>query len=361
MNSLDDLPAAGKDVQVKIAIDLRPLKGPFGGGNSFLALLLEGLTSRGHEVVFSLRDDDIDVILIMDPRWRHPMRAIGIPSIITYLLRYPKTIVIHRINECDERKGSRTMNAKLRRVNYLADITVFVASWLQTLRLTSKESTVDDLLPSHKVILNGSDSNLFWPDPGGNWKPGMRLRIVTHHWSNNPMKGADLYLRLDSLLSAEPWRSQFEFTYIGNWDERNSLKNTKVISPLSGDELASELRSHHAYITGSKNEPGGNHSNEGALSGLPLIYIQSGCLPEYCDGFGIEINESTNLETALLELRKNYATYRHRLKSFPLTAEKMVDQYQDLFKDVEARRDSITLNRRLWRNPPTLFRLFFPM
>jgi hypothetical protein len=346
---------------VKIAVDLQPLKGPFGGGNSFLSLLVEGLESRGHEVVFSLKSDDIGFILIMDPRWRHPMRAISIPSILTYLFRYPRTVVIHRINECDERKGTKTMNVKLRRINYLADITVFVSSWLRTLKLTNENLVHDDLPPEHKVILNGSDASLFWPNQKDTWKPGMKLRIVTHHWSSNPMKGTDLYLYLDSLLENEPWRSQFEFTYIGSWDQSRALKNTKIIPPLFGDNLARELRSHHVYITGSRNEPGGNHQNEGALSGLPLIYIQSGCLPEYCDGFGVELNESMNLEKALLELRRDYSRYRHRLESFPHTAKKMIAEYEALFRNAEERRESISRHRRLWRNPWTVFRLFFPM
>ena len=57
-----------------------------------------------------------------------------------------------------------------------------------------------------------------------------------------------------------------------------------------GLELASELKEHDIYITGSLNEPSGNHHIEGALfCGLPILYINSGGIAEYCS-YGLEIN-----------------------------------------------------------------------
>ena len=63
--------------------------------------------------------------------------------------------------------------------------------------------------------------------------------------------------------------------------------------------LAAELKRHHAYVTGSMNEPGGNHQNEGALCGLPLLYRRSGCMPEYCAGFGIDFAGVDEVPAAL--------------------------------------------------------------
>ena len=34
--------------------------------------------------------------------------------------------------------------------------------------------------------------------------------------------------------------------------------------------------------------PSGNHHIEGALCGLPLMYLNSGGTPEYCKDFGLE-------------------------------------------------------------------------
>ena len=68
------------------------------------------------------------------------------------------------------------------------------------------------------------------------------------------------------------------------------------------------MKKHHGYITASINEPGGNHQNEGALCGLPLLYSNSGCLPEYCDGYGIKFSKS-NFENKLIEFFQNYSFF----------------------------------------------------
>ena len=42
-----------------------------------------------------------------------------------------KTVVVHRINECDERKNTDYVNKSLIKANKVADHTVFVSSWLK--------------------------------------------------------------------------------------------------------------------------------------------------------------------------------------------------------------------------------------
>ena len=67
--------------------------------------------------------------------------------------------------------------------------------------------------------------------------------------------------------------------------------NSQHIPPLSGVALSSELKKHHLYITASLNEPSGNHHIEAAQCGLPLLYIESGGIPEHCNGYGVPFNE----------------------------------------------------------------------
>ena len=52
---------------MKISFGTNIVKGPWGGGNLFLINLQNYLTEKGHEVVFGLEDEDIDVILFTDP------------------------------------------------------------------------------------------------------------------------------------------------------------------------------------------------------------------------------------------------------------------------------------------------------
>ena len=44
------------------------------------------------------------------------------------------------------------------------------------------------------------------------------------------------------------------------------------------------------FILQVANEPSGNHHIEGALCGLPILYINSGGIAEYCKDYGLEIN-----------------------------------------------------------------------
>ena len=342
-----------------MAVNLRPTPGPYGGGNAFLTSLVKGLEANGHTVVFQLTRD-VDAVLIVDPRWRHPMRAFSLASLLVFLVFNPRVPVIHRINECDERKSTRSMNKKLRTANYLADATIFVASWLTQLDLTFSKSHPKNEVTS-RVIINGSNEDLFHPDDSVVWESSQKMKIVTHHWSPHPMKGLNTYLKLDGLLDQPSWAKRIHFTYIGNLPSKVQFKNSKVIPPLFGEDLGRELRSHHVYISASINEPGGNHSNEGALSGLPLIYLASGCLPEYCKGYGLEFMGDDDLERVLESMLKAYENLKKSMPHFPNRANRMVREYEAFILEIVSLHTSLDQWRKLIRNPFVFLRLLFPL
>jgi hypothetical protein len=92
---------------MKVAIGYRIQSGPWGGGNRFAVSLAEHLRAAGHQVVFELADADIDIILLTDPRPRSSSVSFSSGAILRYLsFTNPRAVVIHRINECDERKGT---------------------------------------------------------------------------------------------------------------------------------------------------------------------------------------------------------------------------------------------------------------
>ena len=109
----------------------------------------------------------------------------------------------------------------------------------------------------------------------------------------------------DNLIEKEKWRDKIEFYYVGNVSKNNTYKNVKLIKPLAGKELSNFLSSCHIYLTGSINEPGGNHQNEGAATGLPVLYLNSGSMKEYLNGYGVDFNYD-NFEEKLLEIINNY-------------------------------------------------------
>jgi len=334
---------------VKIALGSRAYEGPWGGGNRFVASLCEALPRRGHAVVHALADHDIDLILMTDPRTRSPNVCFGAGAILRYLtLCNPNAIVVHRVNECDERKGETFINHKLVRANYVADATVFVGEWLTRLPVWR-----DHLRSPWFMIRNGADARLF---NGGQFRPWTGqgpLRLVTHHWGYHLMKGFDVYQRLDEMLVEPTWQDRIAFTYVGNLPKGFAFRHARHVPPLNGEQLAAELSSHHAYLTASINEPGGNHQNEGALSGLPLLYRNSGCMPEYCAGFGICFSDVAGFASALERLIAEYSIHVAKMPSYPHTAERMTREWIALFETLLEERAELVARRRLWRDPWT--------
>ena len=334
---------------MKVAISQRPYNGPWGGGNRFVAALCEALGARGHKVVYALSDHDIDIMLLIDPRLRTPNVCFGAGAMHRHLaLRNPNAIIVHRINECDERKGERFINHRLVRANYVADVTVFVGEWLTRLPVWRKH-----LHSPWFVIRNGADERLFNRKNFKLWTGHEPLRLVTHHWGYHPMKGFDVYAALDRMLADPAWRERIAFTYIGNLPKDFSFANARYVPPLDGEALAAELSSHHAYITASINEPGGNHQNEGALCGLPLIYRESGCMPEYCTGFGVHFSGVGDITHALERLMADYTSLAVKMPSYPHTAGRMTREWIALFEALLPERAELISRRRLWRDPWT--------
>ena len=159
------------------------------------------------------------------------------------------------------------------------------------------------------------------------------------------MKGFDTYSFIDQLLNEKSFSDLFSFTYIGNIPKNFKFKNAKVISPLSGESLATELKKYDGYITGSINEPSGNHHIEAALCGLPILYLESGGIPEYANGYGLSFSSPKTLEKKILEFIGNYDYYYQNLKSFPYVSTKMCEDYLVAFNEVLENKEMYLKNR----------------
>jgi hypothetical protein len=331
---------------VKVGIGVNLQTGPWGGGNQVGHALVHYLRAKGVEVVFDLKKRDLDLILLMEPRRNLRICAFSDEDIVRYLLvKHWRTIVVHRINECDERKGTTGVNRVLLRANRCADHTVFVSTWLRDLFVRQ-----DLPCRSTSVILNGSDRMLFNSVGYVRWDKAGPLKFVTHHWGAHWMKGFDIYEQFDRLLDEEQNRKLFSFTYIGNVPEGFRFRNVCHVRPVHGVKLAEWIHQHHVYITASQNEPGSNHQNEGAGCGLPLLYRESGCLPEYCNGFGLSFRVD-NFEEKLREMMATYDVWADRMEAYPHKAERMCGQYFDLFQNLVNRRDAVIRARTTRRSP----------
>ena len=189
---------------MKISIGTKIKKNQaWGGGNNFAINLSNYLLKKGHEIHHDLKCKDLDIILITDPRKKSLSSSFDDIDVKNYLKNVnSKTLVIHRVNECDERKNTDYVNKELLKANQVADFTVYISNWLRKSLILSGFSK-----KNNSVILNGADKSLF-KFSKNHWKKGP-LKIVTHHWSNHPNKGSEIYQLLDNLLHENYWKKKF--------------------------------------------------------------------------------------------------------------------------------------------------------
>lgn len=309
-----------------IAIGSTIKDGPWGGGNLFAINFIQYFKKKGYEVTTALDKENIDIIVLTDPRKNSSSSSFNHKDIMKYLKKNPRTKVIHRINECDERKGTSGVNKFISKANKIADSTVFVSEWLMELYINQGYE-----INNPNVILSGSNKDIFSPNQDKRIDIRNKIKLVTHHWGYDWNKGFDIYDYIDKEIL--PSYKYIEFTYVGNIPKNYIFENTVLKSPLSGHELSSELSSHDIYLTASLNEPSGNHHIEGALCGLPVLYLDSGGIPEYTKNFGICYTKETLLESINL-ISDNYMEYQKKLKDYPYESNRMLLEYEKLFLSI---------------------------
>ncbi len=251
---------------MKILINRKPVKGPWGGGNLFVKSFVNEMTNLGHTIVHNF-EKDIDVIFVQDPRYDD--LGISINEVIAYKQSYgSKVKIIQRINECDARKSTNDVDPLLSECSKYIDHALFVSEWIKDYHLKRSWHCNNS-----SVLINGVDD--FYV-PRAKLNNG-KLNIVTHHWSDNYMKGFDIYDLIDDEVGK---RDNITFTYIGR--ERGTFKNTNIIKPLHGEDLAKELGRYDLYVSASKFDPGPNHVLEAISCQIPTYaHVDGGGAVEF--------------------------------------------------------------------------------
>jgi hypothetical protein len=333
---------------LKAAIGANIKDTPWGGGNKFAISLAEYLRSRGWEVSSSLDKSGIDIVLLTEPRRYSESSTFNQLRISRYIVSNPDTIVVHRINNCDAGRNTINLNRTLARANSSADATVFISDYLRKVFIDNGYIKSKNYI----VIKNGADTRIFNRDYRKKWDRSGPLKLVTHHWSSNYNKGFDIYRELDSIVASKVGGIDIEFCYIGNIPRGFKFKNTTVIPPLDGESLAREIKKNHVYITGAIGEGAGMHHIEAALCGLPLVYRDSGALPEYCDGFGVKFQGPGGLTGSLKKIIDSYEDYYGKMEEYSNSASNMVEAYENYFLGLEK---STGTGNRLFRRARHLF------
>ena len=306
-----------------IVFTQKPVRGSWGGSNQFVKQMESLLTSRGYQIAYDL-EGKVDLIVIIDPRTAKN-KPIGYEKILAYKDNHPDVPILHRINECDLRKGTDFMDALLERTNKAADYTVFISNWLREYH----SNKWFDLARPNSVIYNGADPAVFHPSVQNTHKCST-LRLVTHHWGASYTKGYDVYEKLDQAI-AKGVVNNVSLRVIGRWPDGIRWKAAETFPPTQGKALADKLRECDAYITASRWEPCGMHQVEGIQCGLPLLYHRDGGgIVEAGRRCGIEFTD--DWVDAIETLRANFRMYREKAIGLDLGGDKMCMEFAHLIR-----------------------------
>ena len=309
-----------------VAFNMRWRRGPYGGGNQWLGQIAPYLERCGFRTVSKL---DRRVACVLGT---HAGLGGGLSFSYDDVMRAkdasPRLRCIQRINDNDIRKGTDKMDAHLAECNRAADHTVFVSEWLRDYHA---ERWFDISRP-HSVIHNGADPSVFHPFGAQVWKPGEPLRLVTHHWSDNPAKGFGVYEAIDAAI-ADGRLPGVELWIVGRWPEGIRWRAARTFPARSGHRLAEVLRECHVAVTASRYEPGAMHPVEAMQCGLPLLYTaDTGGTVELGQKFGVLLGEE--FSAAIETVRSTYPILRAAVLREAPSGDQMCAAYRRIIQQL---------------------------
>ena len=287
----------------------RPVKGPWGGGNKTVAELSSALTHLGHEVFYSLDRSDFDVLVCIDPRPNS--EGVWYQTLLNYKNQFNSKI-IQRVGDVGSH-GKPDLFELVKETVKFSDKVVYTSSWAKDI-IGSKQK--------NQIVIPNKPSSIYHKFKK---KSSIcdKVKIVTHHWSNNLKKGFDTYEFIDKNL-----KDQVDFTYIGRVPDGFSFKNSRYITPKDNEFLAKNLPNHDIYLTASKEEAGANHVLEGMAAGLPVIYHSGGgSIPEYVGGLGLSFSDNEDLMNTIEMLVKNFDKFQDMCLKYNDTIDETIEEY----------------------------------
>lgn len=311
-----------------IFFNLSPPQGAYGGGSFFVIDLSDYLIKNGYKVVYELIPD-IDLLFIVDPR-KGSNKKYDINDILKYKNENENVKILYAVNECDI-KRQVSINIEHLIVNTImkCDILVFISKWLNEYYFEKYNGIKYKFFNNCNIINNACSSKIFYPFENKKKINKNKIKIVTHHWSDNYNKGFYIYNKLAKYLENN---KNIEFTYIGRY---NGIppKTINYIKPMSGESLANELRKHDIYLSASLYEPGGIHQLEGMSCGLPVLYRKNGGgIKETVNDAGEEFDDLEDMLCKLTKIIDNYDDYISKIDYHFFSTERFGSEYLELFK-----------------------------
>ena len=308
---------------MKVYLNRKPVVGPWGGGNKTLSLLSKSLLEEeGIDLVYDLSHRDIDIIFCIDPKPDNT--GIWHQNFLDYKSNINNNVkIIQRVGDLGTHRGQEITKLVHQTIN-MSDFLIFPSDWARKAIGFKK---------SNYVIIQNSPMKIFYTNRTKQKKINREnIKVVTHHWSDNPKKGFQTYQEFGSLIKD---KKNISFTYIGRYNQNYSSEGIEIIEPKNADELSQILPNFDIYLTASELEAGANHVLEGLAAGLPVLYkTNGGSIEEYCFNYGFEYYDTDSLYEALKNCISNYKFIVDKAYDYNDILSNQIKDYLDVIKHV---------------------------
>lgn len=307
---------------MKLYLNRRPVSGPWGGGNKSLSLLEKYiLEEESINLTYDLSESDIDVIFCIDPK--PDGQGIWYQDFINYKNNINNKVkIIQRVGDLGTHRGNEITQLVGQTINY-SDFLIFPSNWARKAIGFTK---------SNYVVIQNKPMSAFYSKRNKRINLKNKVKIVTHHWSDNPKKGFELYQSFGKMISS---REDVEFTYIGRYNNNFTSEGITIVDPMNVQQLSEFLPSFDLYLTASELEAGANHVLEGIAAGLPVLYRSGGgSIDEYCFDYGVEYRGLEDIDDALTSCIRNYSLLKNKVMNFNISLENQIRSYIDVIKHV---------------------------
>ncbi len=299
---------------MKIFISYKFKEEAWGGGNQFLKNLREKfLKSRN----ICDHPKDADIILFNSHH--------NLIETLIYKIKYPNKKFIHRIDgPISSYRGDE--EKKLDKLIYLfnskiSNGTIFLSEW-------SKDENIKRgylLKNDYKVIYNASNNQIFKEKKFTLINQNRKIKILTSSWSDNLLKGFDIFKHLDENLDF----NKYQMIFVGN--SKIKFRNIKIINPVKSELLYKYIENSDVFIFGSKIESCSNLLMEAMATGIPILVIDGTSNNEIFNSNGYIFKDKADVIPQLEKLINNYENFKLEKRFF---LDETVKEYYNFFNHI---------------------------
>lgn len=328
---------------MKVFINFIPVKGPYGGANSFLSALVKEL--QKYKITFTNNINDKYDIAFLNALTEYKKNQQITKSFVRSLSNKNIPIIHRKVGYSVS--GSKEMREIVEGVVHGNRIQIEFSEYLTHSVFQSNYSKEiffkSGFKGNYDVISNGANNEifnfkrkkLFWgrvfesENERSFWDSNSPLKLIISSWSRDYNKGFNEYKKIDDLISGS---KNITVSFVGRKPDDIEFQNIKIIKPVNQKKLACHLSQHHVYLTLSKDETCSNSLIEAMNCGLPVIYLDSGANKEIASDYGVEYKG--NILNSIDEIKSDYPKFIEKLRSNPYKIKNIAKRYLDLLNNV---------------------------